>query len=87
MSYREESEDQRQQRIRDRALHTVKDCTRLNISVTGPTGRQIVRELNDSIGMDAYEVVNVRPKGDMADVEMYVPRELALMLKLRYGGQ
>lgn len=80
--------DDKRQEIRDRALVTVSDPFVLRTRLTRDNGRMIIRELNDTIGMSAYEIVSyVILDGDWLDVEAIVPgRDLALMLKLKYGG-
>jgi len=73
---------------RRRAHAIISDCFKLIMITTPIKYRAMVRYLNDSIGMDGYEVISpVVNKMGVVNVEMYVPgRDLALLLKLTFGG-
>jgi hypothetical protein len=74
--------------IRRRALTTVQDATQVFMKISPYAYRQLVRELNDSIGMNAYEVAYLENKAnDIAELEIFVPQHMAIMLKLRWAGK
>ena len=83
-----EHEVQRRQMIRDRAQRTVTDPTKLIIRVSPSRGREIIRYLNDTIGMSSYELVGYDFIGsDMIEAEAWVPgANLAMSLKLTHNG-
>lgn len=82
-------EKERRKKRRKQALETVKDPTQLIMQLTPRKGRQVIRQLNDTIGMDAYVIVGYKDKEnpELVEVEMYVPgKSLAMMLKLTWAG-
>ena len=76
------------QAIRDRAQTTVKDPFTLKSRVTASNARKVICELNNTIGMNAYEIVTYTLLDDnWVDAEIIVPgRALALKIKLTWGG-
>ena len=86
--YARDDEQHLRQKVRDRAQQTVQDPFVLKTVVRRENGRAAIRELNQTIGMKAYELVGyVLLNNDLLEVEAIVPgRDLALMLKLKYGG-
>lgn len=84
----QEYEVQRREMIRNRAQTSVKNPTKLVIKVSITRGREIIRHLNDTIGMSAYELVGYDHLGNgMIEAEAWVPGEnLAMILKLTHSG-
>lgn len=78
-----------QNKVRRRAQTSVADCFKLVMIMTPFNYRSMIRELNNSIGMKAYEVIGpVQANNNRVNVEMYVPgKDLALLLKLKWAGQ
>lgn len=83
-----EHEHTRREMIRGRAQKTVQDPTKLVIRVSPSRGREIIRYLNDTIGMSAYELVGYDVLDhDMIEAEAWVPgANLAMILKLTHNG-
>lgn len=74
--------------IRKRAQENIPDATQLVIKVSDKVAKQVTRYLNDSIGMSNYEIASSYiTTGGMIEAELWVPgRDLALLLKLKFGG-
>lgn len=82
------AEVRRRNALRKQATETVVDATLLTLKISPIRSRELIRQLNDTIGMFAYEVIGYDSiGGDMLMAEYCVPgKELALFLKLEHNG-
>ena len=72
--------------IRERSKTTLKNPGTLMLKTSGRAARQMIRELNDELGMSGYEIATSTPLEDgEVEMEFIVPAEMVLLLKLRWS--
>ena len=71
-----------------RANSTVRDPVVLELKSSGRAIRMMYSELNVTIGMKAYEIIFTGDADDEGNVkvEVVVPADMALILKLRWSN-
>lgn len=73
--------------IRSRSKDTIPDGGILLLRTSGRFARQMISELNATLGMKGYEISwSNKLDDDQIEIEVIVPKHLVLMLKLRWGN-
>lgn len=73
--------------IRNRSKDTIPDGDILLLRTSGRAARQMISELNETLGMKGYEISwSNKLDNEQIEIEVIVPRHLILMLKLRWGN-